>query len=749
MGDFTGRGTMSPRRKNANKPAPVTASQSEGHGDSEASGSEVQINVTPEDHSPRATRSLARRAILQDSPPQSGKRSSSSENGQNSGIPTDTAAGNQSADDSGDSAESDGGSQADTSTSPPVATIEAETGVREETVNREDEEEITDDDTMVMYVNAQEPNPTLRPQLIACYRSMWTVNRSKEFFDNGIVNKTGGIKNQAIMSETRVVVADVKAFSDIYRIFQLHQFDWMDNAPGEYSSHLTREFYSSYAATLMNFAADTETTKRGQKDMASTWDPLNSIIIAKQIAIDGENAGWVTTTSTLITKASLSFPAKVWWAVVQAQLRPTANDNTLSPSLASLVACLMVGYPVNARRIIAIEMRDRALNERAALPFPCLIGKLCRGANIPPNSLVDRWGETFRLTQVSKIKDVANYLFGAKSAAVGTLVVVPHVPLDIFQASRDPEQGESSQPSTEAPPPPASASQTPGTFITIPMLFLEKLVADQRQTKTLVDQIVLRMPQLIETKVLAVKKEIKDEKRTELSLLNNRVDGLENLVQDRFQATGSADTEEFRTQLAELCTQIAKLAEKPAQVPTPVMPESLMQMLSQAPSTQTLDDLWGAPPTSKSGKRKHIAGELDEETPTDSAREARRQEKRARRASKREVREKEALDQQQRDATLVGASGSGEPASTNENHTDHVPRPESAPIDKGGTSFLGAFSTGDRPLAGATLPQPLPLTLPLPCLNRGSCCGLLSWLIEGSYELAAVEVSVNYHRTEE
>uniref|UniRef100_M1D9B6 Putative plant transposon protein domain-containing protein n=1 Tax=Solanum tuberosum TaxID=4113 RepID=M1D9B6_SOLTU len=467
-------GTMGPRRKNVTKPAPVTASQSEGHGDSEASGSEVQINVSPEDHSPRATRSLGRRAILQDSPPQSEEGGSSSENGENSGCPTDTA-----------------------------------------------------------------------------------------------------------------------------------------------------------AATLMNFAADTETTKRGQKDMASTWGPLNSIIvrgksidisealinrmlygpeysapvsvglfegkhhevtsdatmedqtsrervlcwIAKHIAIDGENAGWVTTTPTLITKASLSFPAK------------HASG----------------GYPVNAGRIIAIEMRDRALNERAALPFPCMIGKLCRGANIPLNSLVDRWGETFRLTQVSKIKDVANHLFGAKSAAIGTLAVIPHVPLEIPQASRDPEQGESSQSSTEAPPPPASASQTSGTFITIPMLFLEKLVADQPQTRTLVDPIVLRMPQMIETK-------------------------------DRFQATGSADTEEFRTQLAEMRTQIANLAEKPAQVPIPVMPESLMQILSQAPSTQTLDDLWGEPPTSKSGKRKHITGELDEETPTNPARKARRQEKRARRA---------------------------------------------------------------------------------------------------------------------
>ena len=106
----------------------------------------------------------------------------------------------------------------------------------------------------------------------------------------------------------------------------------------------------------------------------------------------------------------------------------------------------------------ATEMRDKALNEMAGFPFPCLIGKLCRQANIPPNRLVDKWGETSRLTQVSKIKNVANHLFGAKSGAVCTLAVVPHIRIDIPQADRGPEQGESSQPSTVAPLPSASAS---------------------------------------------------------------------------------------------------------------------------------------------------------------------------------------------------------------------------------------------------------------------------------------------------
>ncbi|KAH0709273.1 hypothetical protein KY284_010700 [Solanum tuberosum] len=147
--------------------------------------------------------------------------------------------------------------------------------------------------------------------------------------------------------------------------------------------------------------------------------------IAKQIAIDGENVVWITTTPTLITKASLSFPAKVWWAVVRVQLRPTANDNTLSPSLDSLVACIMVGYPMNVGWIIATELRDRALNERVGLPFPYGVKK----------------------------QDSSKFL---KSRMLRTISLVRSLE---WWANKGPEQGESSQPSTEAPPPPASASQ--------------------------------------------------------------------------------------------------------------------------------------------------------------------------------------------------------------------------------------------------------------------------------------------------
>ncbi|KAH0769048.1 hypothetical protein KY290_013029 [Solanum tuberosum] len=39
--------------------------------------------------------------------------------------------------------------------------------------------------------------------------------------------------------------------------------------------------------------------------------------IAGLIASEGENATWVAGTQVQITKASLSFQAKVWWAVVR------------------------------------------------------------------------------------------------------------------------------------------------------------------------------------------------------------------------------------------------------------------------------------------------------------------------------------------------------------------------------------------------------------------------------------------------
>lgn len=58
--------------------------------------------------------------------------------------------------------------------------------------------------------------------------------------------------------------------------------------------------------------------------------------IAKQIAIDGEHERWITNMPITITKGTLTFPAKVLWDFIRAQLLPTANDNTFSHPLLHL-----------------------------------------------------------------------------------------------------------------------------------------------------------------------------------------------------------------------------------------------------------------------------------------------------------------------------------------------------------------------------------------------------------------------------
>ncbi|KAH0679060.1 hypothetical protein KY284_020145 [Solanum tuberosum] len=167
---------------------------------------------------------------------------------ENMGSESDDGSGNQSTDNSRGSVESERNSKGDANTYPPVVEPEAETKAQ-----IEEDHEVTPDDTMVQYVHAREPNPGgVTQQLIDCFRVMWTVNRSKEFFNKGIVSKSGGFRDKPLMPETRVVMADIQAFLEIYRLFQIHQFEWMNITPREYTGHLPKKFYSIYATTLMN-----------------------------------------------------------------------------------------------------------------------------------------------------------------------------------------------------------------------------------------------------------------------------------------------------------------------------------------------------------------------------------------------------------------------------------------------------------------------------------------------------------------
>ena len=101
------------------------------------------------------------------------------------------------------------------------------------------------------------------------------------------------------------------------------------------------------------------------------------------------------------------------------------------------------------------------------------------------------------------------------------------------------------------------------------------------------------MPQMIETKLSATKKDISSQVQKELEVLKEHLDGTEHWVQDRFPVPSHTVNDDLKAQLANMRSQIANSVKKPVQPPPPALPESLMQMLNQAPPIQSHDDIWG------------------------------------------------------------------------------------------------------------------------------------------------------------
>lgn len=109
---------------------------------------------------------------------------------------------------------------------------------------------------------------------------MWTINRTNEFFERGILSRTGSVKNSSTLLELMVEVVMISGHFKIFiRHFKFNKFEWMDNALRDCSSHQTSEFCTSYVATLINLVATTETTKRWQMEFATALGLFDSIVV--------------------------------------------------------------------------------------------------------------------------------------------------------------------------------------------------------------------------------------------------------------------------------------------------------------------------------------------------------------------------------------------------------------------------------------------------------------------------------------
>lgn len=77
-----------------------------------------------------------------------------------------------------------------------------------------------------------------------------------------------------------------------------------------------------------------------------------------------------------VTKASLNFIVKACWTLVRHRLAPTVNDNTLSTDREALIVCIMSRYAINILRVIAKEIRDRAMGLSTTISFLNLVYRL-------------------------------------------------------------------------------------------------------------------------------------------------------------------------------------------------------------------------------------------------------------------------------------------------------------------------------------------------------------------------------------
>lgn len=144
--------------------------------------------------------------------------------------------------------------------------------------------------------------------------------------------------------------------------------------------------------------------------------------------------------------------------------------------------------------------------------------------------------------------------------------------------------------------------------------------------------------------MLAMEKCVKYGIQKELVVLIDRIDGLKVHVQNNLQGEGLEDDKEFKAQLAEIQAEIEKPDDKPNIVDDFVVPESLISLYSEPPTSQELDDIWGDVSTEKSNKTKQMVGEFDGVQPTNLSKDEMRQHKKAHKESRRLARKTKTLE---------------------------------------------------------------------------------------------------------
>lgn len=199
---------------------------------------------------------------------------------------------------------------------------------------------------------------------------------------------------------------------------------------------MVREFFAAYGATL----DATRTGPKSQQDllervtvrgvsvdisaeainryyMGNAYVPVDSAAYAEK-HFDRENQRpwlapiiarstpvWLTLTSAPIFKRDLKLQAKFWWSMLICRIWPTKSDNALTIDRAVVLAAIMEKMHIDIGRLLAVDMKDRALQTATSLPFPCLITALCNQAGVPALPREDNYIQAKQVVDITKMRD--------------------------------------------------------------------------------------------------------------------------------------------------------------------------------------------------------------------------------------------------------------------------------------------------------------------------------------------------------
>ncbi|KAF3657465.1 hypothetical protein FXO37_14926 [Capsicum annuum] len=219
-----------------------------------------------------------------------------------------------------------------------------------------------------------------------------------------------------IFEEKRIITKGLIRYPKVEQKFHGYDLGWTTRGGNSFLPALVRDFYANYQAHLENMCREGEN---------AADQPLLDKVLVQGVMVDiseatinrflygpnftpqatlptfyvqlnhrenqqnwldtliaDEQPKWLINSDERIFKASLNSEVRFWCGIVRTWLMPTDGDNIFADDRAILVTSFVANLKLNFGEIIAKEIKNHVSRSDIAYPFPYLIIRLCRAANV-------------------------------------------------------------------------------------------------------------------------------------------------------------------------------------------------------------------------------------------------------------------------------------------------------------------------------------------------------------------------------